>query len=376
MEQALNYLQEIIRKKGGKYCLLSKKNKKNLGCYRSKSGAVKREKQVNYFKNIKKEDVGAASTSAGIVGAPAARKPRRNKEEDIMEDLKTLREYIRDSLRTIKKKQRLSYIKEKLEEFKLRKFIRGLIREADDIPTHESTGINVLADLLETIVPILKSFYKKLGTDIEQRKSFRAHTIKAVQNLLSPIAVMYKAGGDDGTSQQDLPQNELIEGAKKDLGEETTVKVGSEVEKDPAFIPLAKDKKEQEKAQKDQEPSPESAFQEIPDQDETGRNIALQSFKRIEKQIREAFSLLANEDDRNLFYDYLITNLKLYFDKFEDELQATVPEPTTQAYEDEKARKQGSLGSPGAGEATPAASEVGTAQPAAAGPAAPAPAAQ
>lgn len=277
-----------------------------------------------------------------------------------MEDIKLLREHIRQALRDIKKKQRLSFFKEKLEEFKLRKFIRSLIKEAEDIPTHESTGINVLADLLETIVPILKSFYKKLGTDIEQRKSFRAHTIKAVQNLLSPIAVMYKAGGVVGgvnTAQTEVPENELVQESKKDLDEDTKVKVGSEVEKDPAFIPLAKDRKEQEKAEKE-ESSPEDAFQEIPDQDETGRNIALQSFKRIEKQIREAFSLLANEDDRNLFYDYLITNLKLYFDKFEDELQATVPEPTTQAYEDEKARKQGSLGTPGAGDATPSPEEV------------------
>ena len=279
-----------------------------------------------------------------------------------MEDLKLLREHIRDSLRSIKKKQKLSLFKEKLEEFKLRKMIRSLIKEAEDIPTHESTGINVLADLLETIVPILKSFYKKLGTDIEQRKSFRAHTIKAVQNLLSPIAVMYKAGGTVGgpaspQGRPDVPATEVVEEAKN-LKEKTEIKL-SAAEKDPAFIPLKSDKKEQE--QTSEPPKPEDAFQEIPQEDETGRNIALQSFKRIEKQIREAYSLLANEDDRNLFYDYLVTNLKLYFDKFEDELQAIVPEPTTQAYEAERARKQGSLGAPSAGQATPTAGQVAAA---------------
>jgi len=46
----------------------------------------------------------------------------------------------------------------------------------------------------------------------------------------------------------------------------------------------------------------------------------------------------------------LITNLKLYFDKFEDELQSTVPEPTTPEYEEEKKKKEASLG---AAEASP-----------------------
>ena len=46
--------------------------------------------------------------------------------------------------------------------------------------------------------------------------------------------------------------------------------------------------------------------------------------------------------DRDMYYDYLITNLKLYFDKFEDELQTTVgPEPTTPEYEQEKEKEAG-----------------------------------
>ena len=46
-------LDEVIRKKGRKYCLFSKKTKRNLGCYPTRSGAVKREKQVQYFKHLK-----------------------------------------------------------------------------------------------------------------------------------------------------------------------------------------------------------------------------------------------------------------------------------------------------------------------------------
>ena len=49
-------ISEIIRKTDGKYCLFSKKKTKagkrrSLGCYPSKAGAQKRERQVQYFKH-------------------------------------------------------------------------------------------------------------------------------------------------------------------------------------------------------------------------------------------------------------------------------------------------------------------------------------
>ena len=67
----------------------------------------------------------------------------------------------------------------------------------------------------------------------------------------------------------------------------------------------------------------------------TGRNFASITFNKVEKQIIDAFESLANEADRNLFYDYLLTNLKLYFDKFEEELQVTSDEPESPDYGDE-----------------------------------------
>ena len=56
-------ITEHIVKRGNKYCLLSKKNNKNLGCYGSKSGAEKREKQVQYFKHAKEENMAAGSVA-------------------------------------------------------------------------------------------------------------------------------------------------------------------------------------------------------------------------------------------------------------------------------------------------------------------------
>lgn len=53
-------LNEIIVKRGDKFCLVSKSKtkegkRKSLGCYPSREGAKKREKQVQYFKHLKEE---------------------------------------------------------------------------------------------------------------------------------------------------------------------------------------------------------------------------------------------------------------------------------------------------------------------------------
>ena len=44
----------MIRKEGNKYCLYSKDGSKKLGTFDSKEKAIKREKQIKYFKHRKK----------------------------------------------------------------------------------------------------------------------------------------------------------------------------------------------------------------------------------------------------------------------------------------------------------------------------------
>ena len=78
-------------------------------------------------------------------------------------------------------------------------------------------------------------------------------------------------------------------------------------------------------------------FVELDDQNETGRNFAASTYKNVEKQIVDAYDMLADEEDQKLFYDYLITNMLLYFDKFEDELSNSLPDMTTPEYEEETA---------------------------------------
>ena len=71
----------------------------------------------------------------------------------------------------------------------------------------------------------------------------------------------------------------------------------------------------------------------IEGEDTTGRNAAFEAFKQVENQIVDAYGVLQDPNDRKVFYDYLLTNVKMYFDKFEEELAAVVSEPTSDSYE-------------------------------------------
>lgn len=226
-----------------------------------------------------------------------------------------LREFIKRAIKVRAKKVEDHRV---WEEFELRAIIRKLLKEAStEKVQHSSTGINVLEDLLKKIIPVLEQDYKMLTTDVEQRKSFSAHIITATQNALAPIVANKDAGSDD---------SKFIGIEEVEDLEEIEVQVGKP-EDDEAFIDI------EDKEEDDEE---EGNFQDLGGEDKTGSNFAQATFDKVEKQIIDAFSLLSNPEDQDLFEEYLLTNLKLYFDKFEDELKTTISEPTTDEYEEEK----------------------------------------
>ena len=233
-----------------------------------------------------------------------------NRDKFISELL--LREYI--SNRILDKHQA-----KVLSEAKVRNTVRNLLHEAEggESPA-SSTGINVLADLLKKIVPVLETDYKMLTSSPEQRQSFRAHIIQAVKNSLAPVTAAMTA--TDESIEYEIDLNLLSEKISIDVGEDEDET--EEVEGE--FINI----------------DPESGAEEdefgIDGQNETGRNFAQDTFSKVEKQVVDAYDKLGDDEDRKLFYDYLLTNLMLYFDKFEDELMLELPQSSTEEYEEEK----------------------------------------
>lgn len=356
-------LDEVIRKSGTKWCLFSKKKtkdgkRKKLGCYPTRAGAVKREKQVQYFKHMKEEQELEEMSAAGggaIHGAPFGEKDLEEKniflqrpgvgsgftyqsrfgssqkrddddaiskketikilfreEEQYMIDRKDfleeiqLRKIIREGIKKKLKEKQENVLQ---EEQQLRLVIRKLLNEKQkDEPRHANTGINLLKDLLKTIVPSIEDDYKDLTTNPEQVKSFRAHLLNAVINVFKSA---------DGLQDQPEAAEELTEQEEVDPNQPT----------DPRFIPIKKPvtvKKE-----------PVDTFT-IQGLDRTGANVAKTTFRKIENKIKNTYENLTDPKDREMFKDYLITNLKLHMDIFDNEMKNNVKEPTTPEYEKEK----------------------------------------
>ena len=256
---------------------------------------------------IQKEMSSMAGGNVQGYSLPVGMKPD-HKEDD---EEKKLRSIVREIC-----KRAISKPKHIDENLELRKIIRHLVvevkKEVENAP-HSSTAINLLEELLKQILPGVETDYKTLTTSEEQRESFRANLLDAVSKLLAAEDVNTEAGTD---MEMDVPLEEI------------DIKVDDEEpSSDDMFIDIDDDGKIPEEE--------EEAFG-IEGQEETGRNMAAKTYDKIEKNIVDSYAILSDDKDRKTFRDYLITNIKMYFDKYEAELSTEAEEPTTDEYEKEK----------------------------------------
>jgi hypothetical protein len=244
----------------------------------------------------------AGGANAGSMSAPDDRK----------NEVQQLRSIIREICKSI-----ITEKSEMNEEKELRQVIRKLIsevkKEVEDSP-HESTAINLLEELLKQILPGVETDYKTLTTNPEQRESYRANLLDAVSKLLAA---------------EDVNTYAVV-----DKGEESLEEIDIKIEDDDESLDFEPDSEKfidiEDNVEVEEEPFG------LEDQEETGRNMAARSYDNIEKNIVDSYSILNDKEDRKIFRDYLITNLKLYFDKYESELSTDITEPTTDAYEKEQ----------------------------------------
>jgi hypothetical protein len=241
---------------------------------------------------------------------------------EVYEEIR-LRNLVREGIKKISQKITKEEEQNLLEETRLRSLIRKLILaegtstgDSDPAP-HQSTGINFLEELLKQIVPILEQSYKRLTTSEDQRRSFREHILKAIEDTIVPLQV---------TDQVDLQEQ---------FEEEEDITVN--IEDDPDFIDIRSDK-EIESDEKEENGDPTSSEEEVEQfaiegEDVVGRNSAFETFKSISNQIIGTYEELSGSpEDQKLFYQYLLTNIKLYFDKFENDISPSVTEPESIDY--------------------------------------------
>jgi len=234
-----------------------------------------------------------------------------------------LRENIRKVIKVVRERKHENLQERQKGELYLRKIVRHLISEAEvadeDPAPGATTGRNALDQLLKKIIPILEENFKLLTTDLAQRTSFRAHIVNAIKNSLKPQRVA------DIAVDAPAAHAEAVDEA---------VEIDIEDEMPPEFIDIDKDDEEPE----EESLSPQEEFGTgLEGHDITGRNFAYEAYKKIEKIVLDAYDLVADSPkDAKIFYDYLVTNVKLYFDRFEDDLAAKIEEPTTPEYEQAK----------------------------------------
>jgi len=273
--------------------------------------------------------MGEASVAANIGGysLPFGLHRRKNNEQTIyMEQLR----YVIRHLITKERDQMLN------EEKQLRQLIRQIIKE-NDTPT-KSTGLNKLIQALKIILPTVESGYKSLTTDKEQRDSFRQHYLKAIIDTLSPQDAIRDASGGESVG--------MLGGSA--LEEQDEIEVN--VTEDPADLSADIDETEPEDVTqikrdagvtlKDIEgKKTDIPLPQIPGLDETGRDESVDVYKKTVDAITRNYRTLHNESDRKEFKEYLVTNLLLYFDKFENDIAPELDPVTTPEYEKQTAEK-------------------------------------
>ena len=177
--------------------------------------------------------------------------------------------------------------------------------------------------------PELEAGYKALRTSDTQRKSYRAHVLNAVQSLITVSDTNFNATPDKDPGEEAVGIEEAID-----------VNIGDDAPDPAKLLDIGRETPEKEETEDDKESKELEDFV-IKGEDKTGAAAAMASMKQIENVIKKTYNSLYDPNDRDLYSDYLITNLQLYFDEFEKELQAVIPEPENPDYEERKAADAG-----------------------------------
>ena len=269
---------------------------------------------------------GAVEGSSGGFNFNKKDKKRMKKQ---LEQEQQLRKTIRIGLREFfdnKQKESNNLIDYVIQEHSLRLNLREMIlsEAASEDPTvdvADSTGINTLKDLLKNsnVLSTLRNVYKTLTTDEDQKMSFRAHIIKWAQDTLAPVRL-------NDVKPEDNEPDPIAEAVGIDV---------AGIDTEPADIEKMIDADDGSEKVDTVEPE-EEVMKPISGADTTGRNKAERVYPVIEKSIVDYYGELDNPEDQEMFYDYLIANLKLYFDKWDGEMSTTVEEPTNDEYEQAK----------------------------------------
>ena len=241
------------------------------------------------------------------------------KREDLFESIdrqilvekvfrKKVKQHISAFVALREQKNKKDLIAEKIFRAKIRNDLK-ILSEKKQTRIHSSTGMNSLEDLFSNtnLLSVLESDYYYLTTSEEQRKDYKNHVLSAVIGL-------FKTEDSNPESQENLNESlQYLFEQEADI----SIQVSDEEIPEDKVVGPARDEIDDEK-EKLEDDNAESID---PDEDLTGRNRAMSAISKIEKSIKDAYAILGNPADKSDFKTYLVANLKLYFDQWENSLQ-------------------------------------------------------
>ena len=297
--------------------------------------------KIKINKKIEESSAAGAGGMQGFAGPIAnvgsnkkEKKDMRLKEDQLTETL--MRKYIRNKIRSHLNE---SIRKEEEQEYQLRMVIREIIKEAkENANPHPNTGINKLRDSFRKAKATIKSKFQQLTTDPEQRVTFRSHMLNAFEKLFQELDGLNATGlpeeepqGDEMDLQAppeepegDAPAGDL-EGQIDAILKEVKVGLEDDIEIDDT---AGDDQTKKDFAKKEKENEEKASLNpEIEQGDTTGRNQAFDTFRLVQSYFSDAYLDLDNQDDKNMFKDWCLYNMKLLLDNYEDQLAAAPEEP-------------------------------------------------
>jgi len=214
---------------------------------------------------------------------------------------KALRSYIRKAIKIVKERKKRKKI---TEEHKLRSIVRNMILETSKVPKWGTYGKNNLDLMLlnSNILNALETGYKSLETTRRQRDSFKTHVLHNVKKTLN----LERAKEIEGDQSIELTEDEDIN---------ITVGGGEEL------MGLSPDEEKVKGEDKEKEEF------KIEGEDFSGVNEAYDAFKVMRPILLTFWKKMDLDEDRDIFYDNLVEQLSLYFDKWEGELESEPKEP-------------------------------------------------
>ena len=257
--------------------------------------------------------------------------------QEFLQEMK-LRRFVRKAIKIAAKKRQIKELDALKEEQKLRGIIQNLLNEKSGVDSdtdpapYRSTAMNLLADVLNVLLPIVKPNYRKLASEenyVDQRKSFRDNVLSAVDTFFDTLRGM--SGGEAGTEDPiSLNLSEIMSLAEVDIN------VDVDTDENPNMI--VPDKEKPKKKSKEEEEEDDFQSFSIEGSEGTGARMAFNSLNNSNffDEIQKTYKILDNQKDKQEFESYLIHNLDLWFVKYEKEVseelgqEPAFTEPITQ----------------------------------------------